>query len=58
MVKKAKLGRPLTFKWGPRHQNHAKMNVRILRNDMVVQRWNDEKVVSRIRAKAKREWDK
>jgi hypothetical protein len=34
------------------------MNVRILRNAMVVQRRNDQKVVSRARANAQHEWDK
>ncbi len=40
---------------GPRHQDHAKMNARILGNAMAVQRRNDEKVASRARAKAQRE---
>ncbi len=44
MVKKSKLGRPSTAARGPRHQDHAKMNVRILGNVMVVQRRNDQKV--------------
>jgi hypothetical protein len=35
-VEKAKLGRLSTSEGGPRHQNHAKMNVRILKNAMVV----------------------
>jgi hypothetical protein len=34
------------------------MNVYILGNAMVVQRWNDQKVVSHVRAKAHRKWDK
>jgi len=55
VVKKAKLGRPSTTAGGPRHQDHAKMNARILGNAMVVQRRNDQKVASRIRAKAQRE---
>jgi hypothetical protein len=33
------------------------MNVRILGNAMAVQRRNNQKVVSRARAKAKREWN-
>jgi hypothetical protein len=56
--KKAKLGRPSTSEREPRHQNHAKMNAHILGNAMVVQRQNDQKVVSGIRAKAHHEWDK
>ncbi len=32
------------------------MNARILGNAMAVQRWNDQKVASRVRAKAQREW--
>jgi hypothetical protein len=51
VAKKAKLGRPSTFAGVPQHQNHAKMNARILGNAMVVQRWNDQKVASRARAK-------
>ncbi len=54
---KAKPGRPSTSVGGPRHQDHAKMNVRILGNAMAVQRRNDQKVVSRARAKALREWN-
>jgi hypothetical protein len=34
------------------------MNAWILGNAMDVQRWNDQKVVSRTRAKAQQEWDK
>jgi len=56
--KKAKHGRPLTSERGPQHQYHAKMNTRILGNAMVVQRRNDQKVVSRAHAKAQHEWDK
>jgi len=54
---KAKPRRPSTFAGGPRHQDHAKMNVCILGNAMVVQRRNDQKVASRAHAKAKREWN-
>jgi hypothetical protein len=57
VAKKSKLGRPLTSIGGPRHQDHAKMNVRILGNVMAVQRRNDQKVASRARAKAEREWN-
>ncbi len=57
MAKKAKLGGPAIFVGGPRHEDHAKMNVRILGNAMVVQRQIDQKVVSRIRAKTQQEWD-
>ncbi len=52
VVKKAKHGRPSTFERGPRHQDYVKMNIHILRNAMAVQRQNDQKVVSRICAKA------
>jgi len=58
VAKKTKHGRPLTFERGPRHQYHAKMNTCILGNAMVVQRWNDQKVISCVRAKAHHEWDK
>ncbi len=40
----------------PQHQDHAKMNARILGNAMAVQRRNDQKVASHARAKAQREW--
>ncbi len=57
MVKKSKPRRPSTSAGGPRHQDHAKMNARILENPMAVQRRNDQKVVSRACAKAEREWN-
>ncbi len=56
MAEKAKPGRPSTAVGGPRHQDHAKMNARILGNAMAVQRRNDQKVASRARAKAQCEW--
>jgi hypothetical protein len=56
VVEKVKPGRPLTAIGGPRHQDHAKMNARILGNAMVVQKQNDQKVASHARAKAQREW--
>ncbi len=51
MIEKAKLGKPSTSERGPQHQDHVKMNVCILGNAMVVQRWNDQKVANHIRAK-------
>jgi len=57
VAEKVKPGRPSTATGGPQHQDHAKMNVHILGNAMVVQRRNDQKVVSRARAKAQREWE-
>ncbi len=56
MGEKAKPRRPFTTARGPRHQDHAKMNARILENAMAVQRRNDQKVASRARAKAQCEW--
>ncbi len=56
MVEKAKPGRPSTIAGGLQHQDHAKMNARILGNVMAVQRWNDQKVASRTRAKTQHEW--
>ncbi len=41
VAEKSKPGRPSTFAGGPRHQDHAKMNARILGNAMAVQRQND-----------------
>jgi hypothetical protein len=57
VAEKSKLGRPSTAAGGPRHQDHAKMNDRILGNAMAVQRRNNQKVASRARAKAQREWE-
>jgi hypothetical protein len=57
VVEKSKPGRPSTVAGGPRHQDHAKMNARILGNAMVVQRRNDQKVASHAHAKAEREWN-
>jgi hypothetical protein len=56
VAEKAKPGRPSTTAGGPRHQDHAKMNARILGNAMAVQRRNDQKVSSRAHAKAQHEW--
>jgi hypothetical protein len=56
VAKNAKPGRPSTVAGGPRHQEHAKMNVRILGNAMAMQRRNDQKVASCARAKAQGEW--
>ncbi|CAM6015125.1 unnamed protein product [Sphagnum balticum] len=57
VAEKSKPGRPSTAAGGPRQQDHAKMNARILGNAMAVQRRNDQKVASRARAKAQREWE-
>ncbi len=57
MVENAKPEKPSTSVGGPRHQDHAKMNARILGNAMAVQRRNDQKVANRARAKALREWN-
>jgi hypothetical protein len=56
VVEKAKPRRPSIAVRGPRHQDHAKMNARILGNAMVVQRRNDQKVATCARAKAQRKW--
>ncbi len=55
MAEKAKPKRPSTSIGGPRHQDHTKMNAQILGNVVAVQRRNDQKVVSRVRAKAQQE---
>ncbi len=57
VAEKSKPGRLLTTTGGPQHQDHAKMNARILGNAMAVQRRNDQKVASRARAKVEREWN-
>jgi len=57
VAEKSKLGRPSTIVGGPRHQDHAKMNARILGNAMAMQRRNDQKVASRARAKVECEWN-
>ncbi len=54
VVEKAKPENPSTSAKGPRHQNHAKMNARILGNAQAVQRQNDQKVASRAHPKQKR----
>jgi len=58
VAEKAKPRRPSTSAGGPQHQNHAKMNARILGNVQVVQRRNDQKVTNHARAKAEKEWVK
>jgi hypothetical protein len=57
VAEKSKPGRPSTFAGGLRHQDHAKVNARILGNAMAMQRRNDQKVTSRAHAKAEREWN-
>jgi len=57
-TKRAKPRKLSTFKRGLQHQDHVKMNIRILRDAMVVQRWNDQEVVSCVCAKAQCERDK
>ncbi len=57
MAEKSKPRRLSIVARGPWHQDHAKMNARILGNAMAVQRRNDQKVVSRAHAKAEREWN-
>jgi hypothetical protein len=57
VAEKSKHGRPSTFARGLRHQDHGKMNTRILGNAMAVQRRNDQKVASHVRAKAECEWN-
>jgi hypothetical protein len=57
VAKKAKPRRPSTSAGGLRHQDHAKMNARILGNAMAVQRRNDQKVTNRAHAKVEREWN-
>ncbi len=47
VARKAKPGRPSISARGLRHQNHVKMNARILRNAQAMQRQNDQKVASR-----------
>jgi len=58
VAEKAKPRRPSTSERGLQHQNHVKMNARILVDVMAMQRQNDQKVASHIRAKAQCEWDK
>jgi hypothetical protein len=57
VAEKAKPGRPSISAGGPRHQDHAKMNARILGNAMAMQRRNDQKVASRARVKALHKWN-
>jgi hypothetical protein len=57
VAEKSKPRRPSTVGGGLQHQNHAKINARILGNAMAVQRRNDQKVASRARAKAEHNWN-
>jgi hypothetical protein len=57
VVEKVKLGRPLTSARSLQHQDHGKMNARILGNAQAVQRQNGQKVANCTRAKAD-EWVK
>jgi hypothetical protein len=52
MEEKAKPKMPSTSAGGPRHQNHIKMNIRILGHIMAMQRWNNQKAINHICAKA------
>jgi hypothetical protein len=52
MVEKAKYRRLSTCEGGFQHQNHAKMSIYILGNAMVMEKQNDQKVVSDTHAKA------
>jgi len=58
VVEKTKLGRPSTSERSHWHQDHAKINVCVLGDAMVMQRQNDQKVANHIHAKAQGEWDK
>jgi hypothetical protein len=58
VVKKTKLRKHPIFKRGLRHQDYVKMNIRILKNAMAMQRWNDHKVDSHVHAKSQCDWDK
>jgi hypothetical protein len=58
VVEKAKPRRPSTSEGNLRHQNHAKMNIHILGNVMVMQKQNDQKVANHICAKAQHKLDK
>jgi hypothetical protein len=57
VTEKSKPGRPSTAAGGPWHQDHGKMNARIMGDAMAVQKQNDQKAASRARAKAEREWN-
>ncbi len=46
MAKKARLKRLSTFQQSTPHQDHTKMNARILKDAMVMQSWNDQKVIN------------
>jgi hypothetical protein len=42
---------------GPRQQNHHAMNARILNNPHARQKWNENKVLNKVKKRAKLEWD-
>ncbi len=58
VAEKVRPGKPSTSEGGLRHQDHVKMNTRILGDAMAMQMRNDQKVVNDIRVKAQCEWDK
>jgi tetrahydrodipicolinate N-succinyltransferase len=52
-----KSGHPFTHVGGPRQQNHHIMNARILSNPHARQKWNEKKVIDKVKKKTKLEWD-
>jgi hypothetical protein len=52
VVEKVKPWKLSTSKGSLRHQNHVKMNTRIMGDAMAIQRQNDQKVANYARAKA------
>jgi len=52
-----KFGCPSTHLGGPRQQNHHAMNARILNNPHARQKWNETKVLNRMKKKVELKWD-
>ncbi len=52
-----KFGRPFTCVRGPRQQNHHVMNIRILNNPHARQKWNEKKVLDRVKKKKKKSYN-
>jgi hypothetical protein len=56
-MEEGKFGHPFTHVGGPRQQNHRAMNAKILSNPHARQKWNEKKILYRVKKKAKLKWD-
>jgi hypothetical protein len=56
-MEEGKFGYPSTYVRGPRQQNHHVVNIQILNNPHARQKWNEKKVIDRVKKKTELEWD-